>query len=412
MGDLLVDLAVAGIKSAVTGIVHAVSGSGSSSGSTVNGPAPTPTTTSTTTSPGQPTPQPNVTPQKAKFNLPPHLWSRPLTPELLMNDGPLNYTPPSQGWTGNEAYRLSRMWCYQPTPSGYISNVTNSSNSSEFTSPRPAATVSGGRANSSRGPIPLAPSTNQTLSNGLTAQSFDYDWGFQFLWNPTNISTQIVLNNNVTPSAVDKYSGIAGLFNAVENINFTIVIDRVNDFACARGLLSAQQKNYGTSSTINAALSTSSGAFIGFSPIATTLSTADVNILTKYYQGGAVSTSSPSNPEALSDQIFNLLKLGTMADVEYIYKMMNGSGVGASGAAGSTYWTNMLGKKTADISFIQPTPIAVQFGPSIHSLSYVGYIESMSINHTIFTQDMIPLHTEIQVAMNAFSKTTLISGGI
>ena len=68
MGNLLVDLTLAGIKSAVTGIVHAVSGSSSSSGATVNGPAPTPTTTSTTTSPGQPNPQPNITPQKAKFN--------------------------------------------------------------------------------------------------------------------------------------------------------------------------------------------------------------------------------------------------------------------------------------------------------------------------------------------------------
>ena len=407
MGNLLVDLTLAGIKSAVTGIVHAVSGSSSSSGATVNGPAPTPTTTSTTTSPGQPNPQPNITPQKAKFNLPPHAWSRPLTPEVLMADGPLNYTPPNQGWASNEAYRLSRMWCYQP-----ISNnqVTGSSTTSSTT--KTSAPTNSGLARGYSAPLTSlsGSSSSSTTTPSAPAPVFDYDWGFQFLWNPTTISTSVDLNNNVTPSAVDKYSGITGLFNAVESVTFTIVIDRVNDFACARGLLSAQQQNYGTSAT--SSVSTSSGTFIGFSPIATTLSTADVNILTPYYQGGARSTSSPANPEKLSDQILTLLKLGTMADIEYLYRMMNGSGTGLSGAAGSAYWTNMLGKKTADISFIQPTPIAVQFGPSIHSLSYVGYVSSMSINHTIFTQDMIPLHTEVQVSMQAFSKTTLVSGGL
>jgi hypothetical protein len=242
--------------------------------------------------------------------------------------------------------------------------------------------------------VPNAPSTD---SGTPATTAYDYNWGFQFLWNPTSIQTSQQRNSNVTPSPSDAFAGLAGLFTAMESISFTIVIDRVNDFACAAGLNSLTD------------LGSIDGTYIGFTPSA--IAKSKLNSLLRYYKGGAVGYAKPDNPEDMGAQIQDLLKLGTMADIEYIYRMLNGSGAAGSAGASSTFWTNSLGKKTADVAFLQPTPIAIQFGPGIHNLSYVGYIDSMSVNHTIFTQDMIPLHTEIQVSMYGFSKTTLTSGG-
>jgi hypothetical protein len=283
------------------------------------------------------------------------------------------------------------MWGYQTnTAVGLTAPDATSPNS---TNPYPNQVIGGVKGGMMVQQTP-APTAAPAVTN------YDYDWGFQFLWNPTSIQTSQQLNNNVTPSAADAFSGLAGLFNAIESISFTIVLDRVNDFACAAGLNILN--NLGTSPT--------SGSYLGFIP--NNVSTADLTALTQYYKDGAVSIARPDNPELFTEQIQNLLKLGTMADLEYIYKMVNGSGAAAGGGADATYWTNALGKKTADVAFLRATPIAIQFGPSIHNLSYVGYITSLSVNHTMFTQDMIPLHTEVSVTMNGFSKTTLVSGGI
>jgi len=348
----------------------------------------------------QVTPTPNLTPDKAKFNLPPHLWSRPITPQTVMSGGGSGFTPPGKNWTTDTGYRLTRMWGYQ----------TNSSVGLTSTDPAtPADPYAGGLTLSNpnlhwvggaRGGTLVPNSPSPTTSANNAATSYDYDWGFQFLWNPTSIQTGQQLNSNVTPSPADAYAGLAGLFNAIESVSFTIVLDRVNDFACAAGLKILNQQ--GTSST--------TGSYIGFTP--NNLSKSALKDLTQYYKDGAVSIARPDNPELFTDQIQNLLKLGTMADLEYFYRMINGSGAVAGGGLSATYWTNALGKKTADVAFLRPTPVAIQFGPSIHNLSYVGYINSLSVNHTIFTQDMVPLHTEVTVSMTGFSKTTLVSGGI
>ena len=90
-----------------------------------------------------------------------------------------------------------------------------------------------------------------------------------------------------------------------------------------------------------------------------------------------------------------------MSDIEFIFKMINGDG--ANGAT----WTNALGRKTADINFLAPTPVAVQFGPNADSLSYVGWVESISVSHQMFTEDMIPIHSEVTINMSTYSQSSL-----
>jgi len=305
----------------------------------------------------QPTPS-NTTPKDIKFNLPPHLWSLPAKTDSLKT-GPIT----------TDGYRLSRMWCFQ-APDPVITNTdaskqaTNGGTVTDYTAAQLAGTVV------KQSSVPV-----------------DNQWGFQFLWNPTSITTSLTRNMSVTPSSTDQYAGLAGMFSAMEQISFSIVIDRVNDFACAGG----------------AALTTGADQTRSYDQGA-----LNTLISQGYYAGGY--PSKPVNPEQPIDQLNALLRLGTMADVEYIFKMLNGTGTGSG--SNQKNWTNALGKHTADVAFLNPTAVAIQFGPTINNLSYVGYIDSMQIVHSIFTQDMLPLHTEITVSFLGFSMLTQTAGAI
>ena len=113
-----------------------------------------------------------------------------------------------------------------------------------------------------------------------TTQSYAMDskWAFQFLWNPTDISVSLNRNMDVTPSSADRFNSVAGIFPGQENITFTITLDRTWDFACL--------KRY----TSNDASKFYKAQYDGL--------TYDVNT-----------------------QISELMKKGTAADLEYLFKI-------------------------------------------------------------------------------------------
>jgi hypothetical protein len=94
-----------------------------------------------------------------------------------------------------------------------------------------------------------------------------------------------------------------------------------------------------------------------------------------------------------------------LADLEYLFKTVNGSG-----AEKGKDWANLLGRKTADIGFIQPILVAMQLGPSAESLSYVGWISSLNVNHIAFTESMIPIRTMVTINFTAMTGTGIVNG--
>jgi hypothetical protein len=57
-----------------------------------------------------------------------------------------------------------------------------------------------------------------------------------------------------------------------------------------------------------------------------------------------------------------------------------------------------------------PTLLNIDIGP----LSYLGYVTNMAVTHTMFTQDMIPIQSTVQVAFNLLATaglTTATSDG-
>lgn len=193
----------------------------------------------------------------------------------------------------------------------------------------------------------------------------DTNWGFQFLWNPTTINTSVARNMDITPSSADALRVVAGVFPGQETVNLSIVIDRTNDFACIRATTAGEIGNF-------------------------------ARYYTSLYPG--------SGQQNVTQQITNLMAQGTMADLEYLFKAINGSG------NGTLEWTNLLGKRTANVGYLAPTLLGIQLGPTLNNLSYVGWASNISINHTAFTENMVPIRTEVGITIQCFAGSGLTSG--
>jgi hypothetical protein len=197
-------------------------------------------------------------------------------------------------------------------------------------------------------------------TNATKLSASDKNYGFQFLWNPTTISSSVMRNMEITPSQADRLKAVAGAFPGQETVSFNIVLDRINDFACLR------RSNNPSS-------------------------------LSRYYLTGY-----PSNADdPFSVKIKDLLNRGTMADLEYLFKAING---------GNTAWKSLLGKETANIGFLMPTLLGLVLGPNVtESLSYVGWLTGITMQHEMFTQDMIPLRTTVSINMECFAGSGLVN---
>ena len=277
-------------------------------------------------------------PETVRFNLPPHNSSLPIRPSEI---GMGTYA--TGGDASQHNMRRAILWYY-----GSADTTTNA-----------------GLINSD-GAVSAADTTLKS-TKGEAAQYIsraeDNNWGFQFLWNPETISTITTRNSNVVPSNLDKFANQGSLFTAMEALNFSITIDRTVDFAFAKALY-----NKGAS------------------------------VFEDYYRNGY-----PGDLSETFDQKFDaLMKRGTLADIEYIYRAINGSGQNGN------MWLNGFGQETAELGFLSPNAIAVRFGPdSSSSISYVGWVESLQIQHTRFTENMIPINSVVNVQFNAFSRVSL-----
>lgn len=84
-----------------------------------------------------------------------------------------------------------------------------------------------------------------------------------------------------------------------------------------------------------------------------------------------------------------ILTRGTMADIEYIFRMINGKTF-------PTWW-DVLGDGSGDWGMFLPRPVIMSLGdgPTSHRLR--GFFSSMSITHTIFAPGMIPILSRVNV---------------
>lgn len=199
----------------------------------------------------------------------------------------------------------------------------------------------------------------------------DPRYGFQFLWNPDQLNFSVAMNMSITPSFADKFVGVAGAFPSGEYLTFNIRVDRTNDFACIKNLPPSSPKGFADTNT--------------YDLLAEKYANPDfynsANSFDKNFRG------------TLVQKIQDLQRYGTLADIEYLYKAINGPG-----------WINQAaGRYSSDIGFLSPTLLKIDIGP----LSYIGYVNGMNISHSRFSKNMIPITSDIQIQFNLMATSGL-----
>jgi len=290
-----------------------------------------------------------------KFNLPPHNWSLPVRPiELQPKDvGTLNN---KTGYLPTEAFGgSSTPESFHGTRRGRIWYWHSASALQKFN-------TDSGKVESLADSVAKLTKTTE----GVELKNDDRKWGFQFLWNPSEISSNVARNMDITPSAADTLRVVSGVFPGQETVNFNILLDRTNDFACIR------------SSKVK-----------------------DFNDYSKFY----TAVFPGQGKQAFGEQLEALMRQGTMADLEYLFRAINGSGMGVE------KWGTLMGKRTANLGYLQPTLLGISLGPDrLNNLSYVGWLSNIAINHNSFTQDMIPMRTTVTISIECFAGTGIGAG--
>lgn len=321
---------------------------------------------------------PNYPPGNFQYNLPPHQWSLPLRPievqpgKIPVREGKkivlTDSTTVSNNHDTSTLHRFRRGVIWHWDSGGKVSSIDAQGN-----------VISAAQAQKD---LDKKNNNNKNQKSSKTAKN-NYNYGFQFLWNPESISSSIQRNMDVTPSSADRFRSVAGAFPGQESYTFSIVIDRVNDFACLKSL-----KGKGV---------------LPNNPTAnSTISFPDTAIPKAFYNYYKYSIY-PCSEAELQVKIKNLLRYGTMADLEYLFKALNGDG------SQDGKWKTLLGKETANIGFLSPSLLAFRFGPdSTSQPSFVGWITSMSITHNFFTEDMIPIRSTVSFSCDAFAGSTIV----
>lgn len=190
-------------------------------------------------------------------------------------------------------------------------------------------------------------------------------YGFQFLWNPESLSINTDLNLNVTPNTADIFKTVGQAYPSMETMSIAIVLDRTNDFACFRGL-----RNRSLTSL-----------------------DYDVSELTSGVQKFYSSNRFGKAPGSEAYELRQLLRLGTVYDIEYLYKTINSNPL----------VPNFLGRNTADNGFLTPNAIGFQLGPTMNSIAYLGWVSTVNVQHVAFTEDMIPIRSIVNLTFNVLT---------
>lgn len=202
---------------------------------------------------------------------------------------------------------------------------------------------------------------------GASNKDFQSNHGFQFMWNPETFNQSTSVNWGITPDQNDATSGLTGLVSANSTLSLTLRLDRTNDFAASKALDLVSRK----------ASSTETVEGLNYTEIA------------KNYRVGQPVSSGADFANNMNDKIKDLLTRGTEADLEYLYRTINGSG-----------WSS-FGIETSNLSYLMPTVVRLDLGP----YKMVGMVQSIAVTHLAFTSDMIPIRSDVAIVIDLRANT-------
>jgi hypothetical protein len=203
-------------------------------------------------------------------------------------------------------------------------------------------------------------------------------YGFQFIYNPSTVTMYYAgapaVDIGLETSGADKVA-LIGSGVTSSTVTFSLLINRMNDFKYLDGLL----QQY-TDAAVQKTL-----AAVDREPVTGGPSFSDI-----YSHNGnhPQAHDNADNIDSVAEELQKIQKLGTMYDIEYLLMTLIGYRLPSSMRG------NML---TADIGYLGAYPVELHLGKN---LRYLVTIDSFNISHTIFTKDMVPVFTNLQLTCN------------
>ena len=193
-------------------------------------------------------------------------------------------------------------------------------------------------------------STSATKANTNKANVGRY--GFQFLYNPGTISMEYNGAPNIDPGlqmSNQQMIPLIGAANTSSGMSFSLVLNRMPDMRYL----------------------------------------SDSHTLTAGEFQQVYGQSAPNNYEESLKRIKNT---GTMYDVEFFLQTL----------LGFEAWSTLRGSYTPDIGYIASFPVELHLGKS---LRYIVLVTDIRVTHTIFTKDMVPVYTNVDISVGRLPDT-------
>lgn len=181
--------------------------------------------------------------------------------------------------------------------------------------------------------------------NALNDASDKKPYGFRFVYNPTTIQYATAMNTQIDwlLSSNDPANVIGGN----TQVNFTLYLNRIADMTELKAL---------------------------------------------YEKPG---TYSANYPRTLTErEIQGILHRGTEYDIEFLYRCVNGTPKPSDNGL-LTYKTQDGAALTSDFGYITGTPVWIKLH---NNMRFKGSLSSISVNHVMFSLDMVPILTTVDIS--------------
>ena len=207
----------------------------------------------------------------------------------------------------------------------------------------------------------IADSQNNTVA--LDPQMY----GFKFLYNPKEVAMSwnqlMAMDPFYESTGQDAYTSVSAQLVA-STVELTLLLNRIGDFA------------YINENGFNSGFGNEDPAYAKF-------------LQDDLKQGGTITNPYPSLVDL--DDIKEIYKKGTMYDLEYLFKTINGP---------HATFTSLLNGKTADRGWIRPTFVELHLGAGMR---YRVRVIELSVTHSIFNSRMVPILSSVKLVLGRFN---------
>ena len=206
-------------------------------------------------------------------------------------------------------------------------------------------------------------------------------WGFRFHYNPSTWSQSVQMAEGIDLTKYAQTGGNLLLPSTFASVGLTIYLNRIIELSTDI----APDDPFGISQRARALAA--GDFYLGSGDQVPLASINPVGLSGSYFDwNGSTPLPLTSGYSTVEDKVAQVLRKGTLADLEYLYRAANGD----------PREVTFSDEKTADVGMLGMTPMDLYLGPGI---KYTVRVSSMSVQHAMFSSRMIPMFTEVSLNM-------------